>query len=754
MPISLDKVSILFAFLAGKRISRVSAWREGCFCMKHKLEKVLEPINIGSVRIKNRMIHMGSHGSVPQDDKGDAPISPTWVDFYEGLAAGGFGLVSVGGGIIKLDKTSTYGVSTVESNFEFEGLQILANVIHKHGAAAFWQLICGYPTRQYDQSDYPSLCSSSLSQEDLNGLIPYYNPTTELTVEQIDIITSKFAETAELLQKAGFDGVEINAGHNHGLNTFLSPAWNHRTDQYGGSPENRARIVCEIDQKIKERCGKDFAVINNLSGAEYNVEGGRSVADTVEIAKCFEAAGADAIHSRYEMFHEAVPEYGIPRTSHEEPDIDLFPGYLDQDLSEYGIDNSFGKGVFGWSGAAAAIKQAVNIPVSVSGRTDAFVGEELIRAGKLDLISICRRAHADYDYCKKVTEGRYEDIRPCIGCNTCYDMSAHSNKSWCMVNPTALERKEYATIDEAETKKRVLVIGSGAAGLESARVAALRGHEVILCEQEPSLGGTLPLAGMMNDFHEDFLAFSQWQVRQVEKLGVDIRTKTKVDEAYVKKVQPDAIIVAVGSAENLPNIPGMDKKIVVTGADLHKQLKRALKLFSIESLGKLSKLYLPLGKKVILIGGGIQGLQTAHFLMMRGREVVIVEESDELGTGMIDCGPKPNMIRWLVRENVEMHVNVKCKEITDDGLVIIEDGEEKLITGDSVVTTLQMLPNPDLYERLKDMAPEVYAVGDCNPLVIDKPYPPSKIEPVDSKPAWPRYTVTAIREAFRIARYL
>ena len=699
------------------------------------------------------MIHMGSHSSIPNDDQGDELISPRFLNFYESLAAGGFGLVSIGGAIVKLTDDGTEGYCLLEKKFKFEALQILADVIHRHGAAAFWQLILGYPTRAYSEADQTSFASSTLTQEDLDGLIPFYNPTIEITKEQIDIITSTFAKTAKLLQDAGFDGVELNAGHNHGLNTFLSPAWNKRTDEYGGSPENRARIMCEIIQKIKASCGKDFAVVCNFSGGEFNLDGGISVADAVATAKCVESAGADAIHSRFEVYHEAIPRYGIPRTSHETPDVDLYPEYIDQDLIYYGIDNSYGKGIFAWSGAAAEIKKNVGIPVSVSGRTDAFIGEELIKQGKLDFISICRRATADLDYCNKITSGDYDDIRPCIGCYTCADLTLHVVNARCMVNPSLLESKEYAIIPKAPTKKRVLVIGSGAAGLEAARVAALRGHTVILAEKDPALGGTLPLAALIKDFHDDFLGFSKWQVRQVEKLGVDIRLNTKVDRSFVEKEKPDVIIVAVGSSENLPNISGMDKKNVVTGEMLHKQLKTATKFFNVESLGKLSKLFIPLGKKVVLIGGGIHGLQTARFLMKRGRKVVIVEEGDELGVGMLDTNIKPNMIRWLIKENVEIHVGVKCKEITDEGLIIIDaEGNELLIEADNVVTALPMLPNLSLYEEVKDLAPEVYAIGDCNPLVIDKPYPPAKIEPVATKLAWPKFTFNAIQEAYRIVR--
>ena len=718
-----------------------------------KLEKILEPGKLGKLTLKNRLVHMGSQGNIPRKDIDENGIPRRFFDYYEQLAAGGFSLISIGGGIIMFEGDGVTCTSVLETGWEPRTLKALADMIHSYGAVASWQLLLGSMARQVDKFGKVSLASSTLTQDDLNGLVPLYKPTEEMSHEQINAAVAHFAKLAKLLQDCGFDAVEINAGHVHGLNTFLSPAWNKRTDEYGGCPENRARIMCEIDRAIKAVCGEGFPIINNLSGAEFMLEGGQTVAEAAAIAKCLEAAGADMIHCRYEIYHEEVPELGLVRTAHETPDIDLYPGMLDQDYTEYGIDNSFGKGISAFSGAAAAIKQAVTIPVSVAGRTDAFSGEVLLKAGKVDFINICRRAIADTDYCKKVIEGQYEEIRPCIGCFTCYDTSERGLNSWCMANGGVLEGKEYATITPAPQKKRVLVIGSGATGLECARIAALRGHEVILCEKEPALGGTLPLAGMIKDFHEDFLGFSRWQVRQVEKLGVDIRTKTTVDRAYAEKVNPDVIIVAVGAAEVLPDIPGINSKIVMTSEQLHKELKIATKFFDVEKLGKLSKLFLPLGKNVAILGGGIQGLQTAHFLMKRGRNVVILEPTDELGTGMLDCGPKPNMLRWLHEQNVEMLTNVEVKNIGKNGLTIATPQcAERFIECDNVVTVLPMANNLALYEELQGVAPEIHAIGDCNPLIVDAPYPPLKLEPVKTKTAWPRYTAAAIHEAYRIMR--
>lgn len=718
------------------------------------LEKVFEPIKIGEVELKNRFIRMGAMRNFQPDGGPSNVLWEPWFDYMESLAAGGFGLVSVGGADVHFNFEGTEIESNIVSDWDIPTLKRISDAIHKHGAKAFHQIVLWMPTSSITAPGAASYASSELTKEDLKNLIPYSNPPKALTKEYIKQIIHLYAETAAKLQEAGFDGMEINAAHSHGLNSFLSPAWNKRTDEYGGSPENRCRILCEINQAVKERCGSKFALINNLSGCEFNLEGGQRLPDVVEIVQYLEKSGADAFHIRYEVYHPAIEELGLPRNSHESPDIDLYPSFMDGDLSEFGIDHRFGKGIAGWSGCAAAVKKVVNVPVSVSGRMDAFVGEQLIREGNLDLVNMCRRAVADPNYCNKVIEGRAEDIRPCVGCYTCYDYSERGLISECMVNPTLYKGKEYGTLTPADQKKRVLIIGGGAAGLESARVAALRGHEVILCEHEKSLGGSLPLAALIKGFHEDFLEFSKWQVRQVEKLGVDVRLKTNVDEKLIEKINPDVIVCAVGGGENTPDIPGINNKIVVTSESLHKLLRKATKFFNVETLGKLSKIAMPgVGKNVVLIGGSIFGIQTAHFLIEHGRNVIVLEESSELGAGMIDCGPRQNMLRWLYDNNIEMHRNVQIKEITDKGVVYInEEGKEVLAKGDTVMPVLPMTTNLDLYERIKDKAPEVYAIGDCNPREAnDENFPPLKLEPfIMFKPHRPSFTCAAINEAYRI----
>lgn len=722
---------------------------------KTVLRRVFEPGKIGSVPIRNRIVRMGHQPLANPGDNPDGSISPRLAQYHAAAAKGGAGIVTVAHGNVELapPKNGFWTLGT-DSDYYIPSLKAVSDAIHEHGAAAFFQIFSPYPRFQAHDPEEQSLASSDLSQKDLNGLVPAYRPTRGITKEEIQEFIEKYVELCIRLQKAGYDGVEINGAHNHFHNTFLSPAWNRRTDEYGGDAKGRTRFLCEIIKAIKHACGEDFAIINLINVLEFNLENGIKVEDAIEHAKELEGAGSDAIHCRMEIYDDAVEDITV-RTSHEVPDTELYPRYVNEDLSEYGIDTSFGKGVAAWSLGAGEIKKNVSIPVICVGRMDAYVAEKLIEMGRVDFVNVCRRFIADHDYARKIEAGKHDEVRPCIGCFTCYDTSERGVQSECMVNAAFLGGDDYATIKPTQSKRRVLVVGSGAAGLEFARVAALRGHEVTIAEKEQALGGTLPLAAMIKDFHEDFLGFSEWQVRQIEGLGVKVLLKTTVDRAFVDELKPDVVVVAVGGRENTPDIPGIDKKIVTTGEDLHKQLKAYTKVFKTKTLGALSKIYLPLGNSIIVMGGAMHGVQTARFLRARGRHVIIVEESDEFGSGMYDTTVKPNLLTWLKESGVEFHKSVCYKEITDEGLVIADEkGSTRLLAADSVITTLPMLANLALYEQLEDAAPEVYAIGDCNPLVRTEPYPELIVQPVDTKRVWPAYTVTAVREAYRIAREL
>jgi 2,4-dienoyl-CoA reductase (NADPH2) len=536
-------------------------------------------------------------------------------------------------------------------------------------------------------------------------------PPRALTVEEIEEIVDKFASAAVRAQKAGFDGVDINAASSHLLHNFFSPFFNRREDAYGGSIENRARFAMEVIREIKKRLGRDFPVSIIMNGVEMGtaigVDNSRLLTheDAKGIARCLEKAGADAIQVRSHFLGYHVSAYLPDLLFYPESPIpaEQFPKAYDPCRLGPGANIP----------GAAGIKSVVNIPVTVVGRLDADLGEQILREGKVDFIAMTRRLLADPDYPRKIAEGRLEDIQPCTGCENCLGSRR------CRIN--GLLGTPFNTIERAEKKKKVLVIGGGPAGMSAARVSALRGHEVTLFERSGALGGLLPLAAIVKGSHpEDLSLIINYFAGQLRKLGVRVELGKEADMSVVASMKPDVVFLATGATSTIPNIPGIDHPKVVSGAALHGKLKLALKFFKPETLRKLTKFYLPLGRKVVVIGGAIQGCELAEFLAKRGRDVTVVESSDMIGEHMVDA-MLANLMTWFQRKGVKLVSGVReYVEITDRGLTIINrEGRRETIAADSIATALPLKSNDDLLEQLRAKVPEVYPVGDCRePLLI------------------------------------
>jgi 2,4-dienoyl-CoA reductase (NADPH2) len=365
------------------------------------------------------------------------------------------------------------------------------------------------------------------------------------------------------------------------------------------------------------------------------------------------------------------------------------------------------KGVGANTLLAAAIKKEVSIPVTVVGRLDADFGERLLEAGAVDFIGMTRRLHADPDYVNKIRAGRLDDIVPCTACDNCLGSRR------CRIN--ALLGTPYTDIDEAPTKKKVVVIGGGPGGMEAARVSALRGHDVTLYEKAPRLGGLLPIAAIVKGPHpEDVPLIIEYLDRQVHKLGVKVVTGKAADIATVEAAKPDVVFLATGASATIPPIKGIDRPNVVSGAALHKQLKMVTRFVPSYTVRRLTKYYMPLGKNVVVIGGALQGCELAEFLVKRGRNVTIVEQADMLGEGMVDAMLFSLMI-WFGKKGVQMITGVKeYVEITDEGLTIVDkDGVTRTLRADTFVSALPLTANDDLLPALEQKVAEVYPIGDC-----------------------------------------
>jgi len=670
-----------------------------------RFRRLLEAGYIGSIRTKNHILKTGSTlGFYPWED---GNVQQKVIDSYEALAKGGAGLVTVGAAPLGVPPGRGY---KMDDDKYLPSMTRMAESIRKYDCPAFLQMFHLGPMIPpfLVSAGVRSLAASSLSKSELP--LPTLAVPKELSIAEIEGIVEEFGDQAERAKKAGFQGIELNAGCNHLLNSFLSRAWNKRKDAYGiGSLESRAKIVVDIIKEIKRRNGRDFAIIALINGAEPGLEKGITPEESQGIAKILQAAGADAIHVRAEFYSK--PKDPSRRDSTQFPDIALYPeppypvGHI-IDISRHGVG--------GWVPLAAAVKKVVSIPVIAIGRLDIELGEKLLRRGVVDFISFNRRLMADPELPNKLAEGRLEDIRPCTGCLTCFDNNEHGNPPLCQVNAAIGKEKEYE-IKPAKKKKRVMVIGGGPAGMETARVAALRGHEVLLYERERKLGGSMPLAAMVKGFErEDILSLIRYFKTQITKLGVDIRLGKEVNRSVIEEAKPDVLIIATGGTHNIPEIPGINRRNVVTSRALHRKLKSYLRFFEPRVLRWLTRFWMPLGKRVVIMGGNIQGCQTAEFLVKRGRKVTIADTAKEIGDGLLEIFVKPHLLIWLDKKGVTMMPGVKYEEITDKGLTIAtKEGKRKTIKADTIVTALPLLPNTELLKSLDGIVPEVYAIGDC-----------------------------------------
>ena len=458
-----------------------------------RYQMLLEPSTIGSVRTRNRLLKTGSTlGFFPWED---GHIQQGVIDSYEVLAKGGAGIVTVGAAPFGVPPGRGY---LMDDDKYLPDMTRLAEAIRKHDCPAFVQMFHLGPMLPpfLVSAGVKPVAASSLDKSELP--LAHLSPTRELSVSEIEAIVGQFADMAERLKKAGFHGIELNAGCNHLLNSFLSRFWNKRQDAYGvGSLESRAKIVVDIIKEVKRLNGKDFAIIALINGAEPGLEKGMTPEECQGIAKILEAAGADAIHARAEFYNKPIdPKM---RDSTQFPDIAFYP---ETPFPLGGVVDDSRHGAGGWVPLAEAVKKAVSIPVIAIGRLDADLGEDILRSGKADFISFNRRLMADPELPNKLAEGRLDDIRPCTGCTTCFDNNEKGNPPLCQVNAALGKEKEYE-IKPATKVKKVMVVGGGPAGMETARVASLREHEVILYEKERKLGGSMLISSIVKGFDRE-----------------------------------------------------------------------------------------------------------------------------------------------------------------------------------------------------------------------------------------------------------
>ena len=683
-------------------------------------DHLLSAGRIGGMTLRNRifMSPMGSNTADPEGYCGERIRK-----YYGARAEGGAALLIMGSVAISWPIGSANFLQVAISDDRFiPGLKAVADEVHGHGARLAVQLQHAGLTAMNDIRDGRPLLTPSvpvMKDGDMGPYLfpdevermstPYSSPNAKLgyqvaTEEDLAWVIGEFAAAAERAQRAGIDAVELHAGHGYLIHSFLNPSVNTRTDRWGGSIDNRARLLVDVIKAIKLRCGADYPVWCRLDGVEFMTEGGITHEDACTTAKLAEAAGADAIHVSAYADASKGESFTVAHAVHA-------PG--------------------GFVPYAQGIKAAVGIPVITAGRIEPEVADELIRRGSIDFVTMARKLLADPELPSKLASGRASEVRPCIYCYTCISQIFVNGTSQCAVN--ARSGREWETvITPAARAKRIFIAGGGPAGMEAARVASLRGHRVTLCEKSSRLGGTTFFSAASYEPNGRLVRYLEGQMGL---LGVDVRLRTELTPELVRREKPDEVVVAVGAARTRPDLPGIGLPHVLDGDDLRTMLTgegdstnarggvpTRLLMAAGKALGvldrpdwmrSLSRVWMPLGSRIVMVGGGLVAIELAEFLAQRGRSVTILEEGAVLGAGL------KLVRRWrniadCKRLGVQMLTQAALVRVDSDSVVYRNaNGQERRIGADQVILTSGACANPGPGARLRETGVPVHEIGDC-----------------------------------------
>lgn len=663
--------------------------------MNKDYEALFTPWKIGNCEIKNRIVQTSMGGTSIFGWMEPNHFDKEAAAFLLERARNNCGLILPG---IAPIRDTMGGKWLYKGKGKFRKLKVYMDEFHKTGAKMFVQLTAGMGRSMAINDLMVKLC-----QNKALGFLakPIFNmdhllasasatpnrwadgcPSRPMTKKEIEEMVEAFAKTAKLCKDAGVDGIEIHAVHEgYTLDQFAMKYTNQRTDEYGGSLENRLRFATDIVKAIKKVCGQDYPVTlrysvvsytkgfrqGALPGEEYT-EVGRDMAESELAAKILQDAGYDMLNcdnGTYDAWYWAHPPVYMPNNCNLED--------------------------------VAHIKKFVDVPVVCAGKMTPAVAAKAIREGKIDAMGVARQFLADPEWITKLMEGREDEIKPCINChNACFSMAKHGNSandqdlfdaifmSRCAINPMTMQSRKYKIV-KASRSKKVAIIGGGIGGMETAIVLKKRGHVPVIYEKSSRLGGIFVEAASFS-FKEHDRALIEWYRNEIKRLGIEVKLNTEVSD--ISSLDADEVVIATGGAPNRPRIKGLDYAIEAT-----EYLRNPV-----------------VGESVIVIGGGLTGCEIAYELTLQGKKPMVVEMQDDLIPVKGVCLANTSYLREsLAYRKVPVYLNSKVVEILPDGAVVEEKNGNKLtLKADNVIVSLGYHPSP-----LAEKSGHVHLVGDC-----------------------------------------